>query len=159
MSSKSIFIFLMFVLFIFNMSFATDTKGKIYGKGLSLKDTTKISDILAKPEQFIGKTVLVKGRIVDVCKKRGCWMELASDKEFQTLRIKVNDGEIIFPLEAKGKLGLVEGVVEKFQLTKEQTIEKLKHHAEEQGQDFDPSTVKEGQTYYQIKGLGAEIFH
>jgi hypothetical protein len=145
------------IIFITNVN-ASDNAGKAYGKTLTLKDTTRISQILADPDKFVGKQVLVKGRIVDVCKKRGCWMELAGDKEFQTFRIKVNDGEIVFPLEAKGKLALVEGTVEKFTLTKEQTIERLKHHAEEQGEKFDSAIVKEGMNYFQIKGSGAVIY-
>jgi len=85
-------------------------------------------------------------------------MEIASDKEFETIRIKVKDGEIVFPLKAKGKLAKVEGVLEKFELTKEQTIKRLQHHAEEQGEEFDSTTVKEGMNYYQLKGIGAVIY-
>ncbi len=133
-------------------------KGKVYGNGVTLKDTTLISGIMSNPDLWVGKKVLVKGRIVDVCKKRGCWMEIASDQEFQTIRIKVKDGEIVFPLQAKGKLALVEGEVQRFELTKEQTIKKMQHHAEEQGEDFDPASVKEGMTYLQIKGQGAIIY-
>ena len=75
---------------------------KTFGSGVTLKETTRISQILDAPEKYLGQKVLVEGRVVDVCKKRGCWMEIASDKEFQTIRVKVNDGEIVFPLEAKG---------------------------------------------------------
>ena len=144
----------MFITFQF--SFAGD-EGKIYGKGISLKDTTKISDILAKADENIGKTFLVEGRIVDVCKKRGCWMELASDKEFESIRVKVNDGEIVFPLSAKGKLAKVEGVLEKLELTKEQTIMWKKHQAEEQGEAFDSTCVYEATSIYRLKGIGAVI--
>jgi len=138
--------------------YAADSKRKSYGKNLTLTDTTKISQILSEPDKYVGKQVLVKGRIVEVCQKRGCWVELAADQDFKTLRIKVNDGEIVFPMEAKGKLAVVEGIFEKYTLTKEQTIERLKHHAEEQGETFKPGTVKEGMNYFQIKGLGAVIY-
>lgn len=136
---------------------ANTEAAKIYGKGISLDSKTAISEILATPEKYLGKTVLIEGRVVDVCKKRGCWMEIASDKEFQTIRVKVNDGEIIFPLVAKGKLAKVEGILEKFELTKEQTIMRMQHHAEEQGLPFDSTSVTEGMTVYQLKGIGAVI--
>jgi len=129
---------------------------KTFGKGTSLSETTKISSILAQPEQFIGKTVLVEGRVVDVCKKRGCWMELASDKEFQTIRVKVQDGKIVFPLKGKGHLALVEGVVEKLEISKEQMLKNLKRHAKENGETFDPSLAKE-KVIYRLRGLGAKI--
>lgn len=133
------------------------SEGDKFGKNISLTDTTKISKILKNPEKFIGKKVLVEGIILDVCAKRGCWINLASDVEFQKIRIKVKDGEIVFPMTAKGKNAVVEGELQKFELTKEQVINMKKHQAEENGEDFDESTVTGGETYYQIKGLGAVI--
>ena len=144
------------LLIMFQFTFASG-EGKIFGKGISLKEVTKISDILAKPDENVGKTFLVEGRIVDVCKKRGCWMELASDKEFETIRVKVNDGEIVFPLSAKGKLAKVEGVLEKLELTKEQTKMWKKHQAEEQGEAFDSTCAYEAASIYRLKGIGAVI--
>ena len=99
----------------------------------------------------------MEGRVVDVCKKRGCWMEIASDKEFETIKVKVTDGEIIFPIEGKGRLSFVEGTVEKLELSKEQLIRSMKHYAEEEGREFDPATVTEGKAIYRIRGLGAKI--
>ncbi len=130
---------------------------KTFGKPITLSQKTNISTILAHPERYVGKKVLVEGRVVDVCKKRGCWMELAGDKEFQTIRVKVQDGVIVFPLEGRGHLALVEGVVEKLEISKEQLIKSRKHHAEENGETFDPSTIKEGKVIYRLKGLGAKI--
>ena len=138
-------------------SFCQAGVGEKYGKKLTLSDTTKISTILASPEKFVGKKLLVKGLVLDVCKMRGCWMNIASDKEFQKIRVKVKDGDIVFPMTAKGKTALVEGELQKFELTKEQVIKMKKHQAEENGEKFDPATVKGGETYYQLKGLGAVI--
>lgn len=149
--------FILSVLVLFMMTGVVSAKEKKYGKALTLKEKTKISDIYATPAKYVGKKVLVEGMLLDVCAKRGCWVELASDKEFQKMRVKVNDGEIIFPMEAKGKTGLFEGTLQEIKLTKEQAIERAEHHAEEQGIKFDPSTITEGTTIYQIKGLGAVI--
>ena len=139
------------------VSLANANEWKSFGAGVSLTETTKISDILSQPEKYVGQKVLVEGRVVDVCKKRGCWMEIASDKEFQTIKVKVNDGEIVFPLEGKGHQTLVEGTVEKLEISKEQMIKQMKHHAEESGKTFDPSSVTEGRVIYRIRGLGAKI--
>jgi|ERR1017187_1647116 hypothetical protein len=130
---------------------------KEYGKKITLKEKTKISSILQTPDKFVGKKVLVGGTILAVCDKRGCWMELASDKESQKIKIKVKDGEIVFPLTGIGKTALVEGEVQKISMTKEDLIKQGKHEAEEQKTKFDPNSVKGPITYYQIKGLGAVI--
>ena len=85
-------------------------------------------------------------------------MTLASDdEEFKEIRIKVVDGVIVFPLEAKGRRAIAEGEFVKIELTLEQTVAYRKHHAEEHGEEFDPSSVTEPLTYYQIKGTGAVI--
>jgi len=145
------------ILLLITVGLLNAQNWKTFGKELTLKDTTLISNILANPDTFIGKKVLVEGRVVDVCKKRGCWMELASDKEFQSIRVKVNDGEIVFPLEARGKRALVEGIVEELEISREQLIKAMKHHAEEQGEPFDSTKITEGKTIYRLKGLGAKI--
>ena len=132
--------------------------GKLYGQPLSGTDTIEISVLLANPDDYLGQTVRVEGLVTGVCERRGCWMSLASDKEeFKELRVKVDDGVIVFPIEAKGRRATAEGVFGKIELTMEQTLNYRRHHAEEHGEEFDPTTVTEPLTYYQIKGTGAVI--
>ena len=85
----------------------------------------------------------------------GCWMALADDGKL--LRIKVNDGDIVFPKEAVGKMAVAEGKLEKSVLTREQTIARAKHEADEQGRKFDPASIKSGSVVYQIAGTGAVL--
>ena len=127
------------------------------GAEITLTEKTNISDILADPETYLDKTVLVEGEVLDVCPMMGCWMELKSDSEDQRIKVKVKDGDIVFPMEAIGSTALVEGKVYKIELTQEKAIEHFQHVAEEKGQEFDPSTITGPMTIYQIKGLGAEI--
>ena len=150
-------LFLVLIGISFLSSVVLSYDGNKYGKKLTVKEKTKISTILEKPKDFVGKKVLVEGNIVGVCEKRGCWIELASDKPYQKIKVKVNDGEIVFPMEELGKTALVEGEVYEIKQTKEQALKQAKHEAEEHGKEFDPSSVKGPVTYYQIKGLGAVI--
>jgi hypothetical protein len=132
-------------------------QAKPFGAELRLEKTIAVSELLENGDAYVGKKVQVRGLIVDVCQTRGCWMYIAGDKPFEKIRIKVNDGEIIFPLEARGQKAKVEGVVEKFVLSREEVIERRRHHAREQGEEFDASTVTRGETFYQIRGTGADI--
>jgi len=127
------------------------------GEPLSLTEVTKVSEINKHPDQYLGKRVLIEGLIIDVCAARGCWMDLASDVPFEKIKIKVVDGEIVFPMETKGKQARVEGITEEIKLTKEQALKMGKHHAEEQGVAFDPASVTGPVSFYRIRGLGAEI--
>jgi hypothetical protein len=136
---------------------ATSTLAKIFGENLILDETTSISEILNNGDAYIGKRVKVEGLIVDVCAKRGCWMYIAGQNSFEKLRFKVIDGEIVIPMEARGKRAVAEGEVQKFDLSREQVIEMRKHHAEGTGQPFNPASVTSGETFFQLRGLSVEI--
>ncbi len=140
-------------------SAAAAQSSKEYGKALTLTVTTPISAILKNPKAFEGKRVQVEGTIVEVCEERGCWIRIASDKEFEAIRFKVEDGVITFPMEAKGKLALAEGVVKITTLTKEQAIEQAKEMHKERGTmaKFDPSKYTGPVTDVQITGEGARV--
>jgi len=133
------------------------------GSKITLTEKTKISDILADPESYLDEVVLIEGEVLDVCPAMGCWMELKSDSQSEEseitekIKVKVKDGEIIFPIEAIGQNALVEGKVYKINLTQEEAVDYFEHLAEESGKEFDPSTVTGPITIYQINGLGAEI--
>lgn len=142
------------LLFLPSMVSANSLK---LGEPLSLTEVTKVSEINANPEKYLGNKVLVEGLIIDVCAARGCWMDIASDLPFEKIKVKVVDGEIVFPMEAKGKMARVEGVPEEIKLTQKQAIMMAKHHAEEQGTTFDPASITGPVSFFRIRGLGAEI--
>ena len=129
---------------------------KTYGKGVGTAQEVKMSELVAHPDKYVGKKVRVEGTIDDVCPMKGCWMDLASGAD--KVRIKVNDGEMVFPVEAKGSQASAEGIFTKVEMTKDQAVAHAKHLAEEKGQGFDAATAKEVPTVvYQIKGTGAVI--
>lgn len=150
-------LFRIIVISMFLVPICSFAKPLILGQVLSLDTVTAVSEINKNPEKYLGKNVLIEGLIIDVCAKRGCWMDIASDLPFEKIQVKVVDGEIVFPIETKGRTARVEGIVEEIKLTKEQAIRMGKHRAEEQGTQFDPSSVTGPVSFYRLKGLGAEI--
>jgi len=142
------------LIFLTSAVFGADQK---LGQPLTLAEPTPIPAVLAKAERYVGKTVQIKGKVTEVCQMMGCWMALIDPESNATLRVKVNDGDIVFPKESIGKMALAEGKLAKLQLTREQAVARAKHEAEEQGRKFDPKSVKAGTTIYQIQGAGAVI--
>lgn len=126
------------------------------GKPLTLKQTTPIASLAGEPEKYVGKTVQAKGKVTGLCQKMGCWMNLADDSG-KLVRIKVKDGEIVFPKTAIGKTAIAEGKFAKLDLTKEQALALRKHEAEANGKAFDVATVTGPAVIYQIQGTGAVI--
>ncbi|MBI5281555.1 MAG: DUF4920 domain-containing protein [Candidatus Solibacter usitatus] len=131
--------------------------GNQLGKPLTLKSQTPIAELSAKPAGFVGKTVQVKGKVSEVCENMGCWMRLVDPATKAAVKIKVKDGEIVFPKDSIGKMAVAEGKFAKIEMTKEQAIEQAKHEAEEKKKKFDPASVTGPVTTYQIQGTGAVI--
>ena len=130
------------------------------GEKFTLESPTSVSSILDAPETYVNKQVQITGTIIDVCKMRGCWIEVSSDLEYETIQVKVDDGVIVFPVTAKGKKVVAEGTLEKLVLSDEQALKMKKHEAEEIGEKFDESSYKiteSDKTIYRLRGLGAVI--
>jgi hypothetical protein len=141
---------------------AAETAGTKYGKGVTVQQATSISDVAAKPAQYLGKTVRVDGVVTAVCENMGCWMELKDEKSASTVRVKVDDGVIVFPVAAKGKKASAEGVIERVDVAAETA-----HHAEmaakeaKAGKDVKAAKVPEHaevKATYQLKATGAVVY-
>jgi len=137
---------------------APAAEGTVYGTGVSRTEVVEISALLDHPEAYVGKTVRVQGLVTDVCPRRGCWIDIAGDREFEKLRLKVDDGVIVFPMEVKGKRVVAEGVFTKIDLTRGEALEQARRHAEERGETFDPARAGDvAAAVYQIQGTGAVV--
>ena len=130
-------------------------EGKVYGKGVAAADTVLISTLLAQPDAWVGKTIRVQGAAVGVCEHRGCWINIASDVEGQVVRVKVKDGEIVFPPEIVGDVVMAEGVWTANKLDMEATKKVCAAKAKDAGEEFDPNDVTACVTLYQLSGTGA----
>ncbi len=127
------------------------------GKPLTLSHAVPVAEVATDPARYAGKTLQVRGKITEVCERMGCWMNLVDPTGKSSLRVKVNDGEIVFPKSAIGKIAVAEGKLVELRLTREQAIARARHEAAEQGRPFSPDSVKSGTTLYQIQGTGAVI--
>jgi hypothetical protein len=143
--------------FLLASTFTAAAADEKLGAPLTIKEQTPIADLMSKPLRFVGRTVQVKGKVTGVCQMMGCWMMLTDTATGAAVRIKVKDGEIVFPKDSVGKTAIAEGTFTETRLTREQAVERAKHEAEEKGRKFDPSTIKGPVTTYQVQGSGAVI--
>lgn len=126
------------------------------GKPLTKKPAVALSDLAAKPADYVGKTFQVKGKITEVCQMMGCWIML-TDNQGSMMRIQMPEGKVAFPKDAAGRSAIAEGTLAKYDLSKEQAIAMAKHEAEDAKRPFDPEMVKAPYVYYQIEGTGAVL--
>ena len=133
---------------------ATMAEPKKYGTGVSKAESTPIPSILANPTDFEGKTVRIDGTVTAVCAHEGCWMALSADgrPDGPTLRLKVDDGVIVFPVTAKGHRAVAEGVLERVGGSPD-SHEAAAEHAKQA-----PATLAETSRHWQIKATGALVY-
>ena len=124
-----------------------------YGAGVSLKETTPLAQVIAKPAEFEGKTLRVEGTVTAVCMHMGCWMALTPDASSDsTMLIKVDDGVIVFPPSAKGRRAVAQGVVERIGGSREGQ-EAASEHARSTG------GASSAPTAWQLKATGALVYN
>ena len=128
---------------------------RAFGVAPAAGEVVAVSALLASPDAYVGKTVRVRGTAVAVCPSRGCWFDVASDVEGQTLRIKVEDGVMVFPADLVGETVLAEGVFTANTLDLETTKKVCAKEAASEGKAFDANAVTECMTLYQLSGTGA----
>lgn len=80
----------------------------IYGEGVTIEKPTSLEAILSDPAAHIGKEFRVEGTIVDVCQKKGCWMDLQDGDSTITVRFK--DYAFFMPKDGTGLKATVQGI-------------------------------------------------
>lgn len=78
-----------------------------YGERISNRNLTPIKDIVSHPEQYAGKTVTVKGKIVLECNS-GCWFNLNDGAA--VIYIDINPSGFAIPQKV-GRNAVAEGSV------------------------------------------------
>lgn len=129
-----------------------------FGDKVDKSTLVAISEVQAKPESFLGKTITVQAEVVSVCQKKGCWMQLSAGSG-QQLKIKVRDGDMEFPVSARGKQALATGQLVKIALDLESSREQLAAQAKVQGKSFDPATVTSPIVNWQLVPTAVEILN
>ncbi len=145
-------------LFLLLAPAAPGSDSATYGDGVTVEEATPIASIVTDPDAYIGKTVGVEGGVLDVCPKKGCWIEVGDEDNH--IRIKVDDGVIVFPVESQGQIAAAQGVVEAIEMSREKYVGWLAHLAEEKGETFDAASAEIGDGPFRmirIKGTGASI--
>ena len=123
-----------------------------FGGPVNVPNATRVSDLYASPEKFVGKTIRVDGIVSSVCTEMGCWVAVKDLQTDQTVRFQAeHDGKIVFPITLKGKAGSFQGEFAKIGADDHEAKEAAAEHAH-----GDPKAADFG-SRYQIKVTGAVV--
>lgn len=105
-------------------------------------------------EQLSGKDsiqIKLKGTIVEVCQKKGCWMNLDIGNN-QSTRVRFRDYAFFVPKDAAGKTVFIEGWAYRETIP----VNELKHYAEDAGQsksEIEKITDPESSISFEANGV------
>ncbi|PQA91920.1 DUF4920 domain-containing protein [Chryseobacterium shigense] len=105
--------------------------GDTYGSGVVSTSESKaitvdkLSKKLKKDNKKV-EGVAVKGKVTDVCEKKGCWLTIQTEDNSQFF-VKMKDYAFFVPTALKGKTVVLEGTAER----KVTSIDEQKHYAED----------------------------
>lgn len=102
--------------------------GVTYGKTVTADNaltTSALKSTLSKDSVYNGK---ITGTVVEVCKKKGCFMKLAQG-DGKTVMVQFTDYGYFMPQDIVGKTVVVEGKAK----VKETSVERQKHYAKDAG--------------------------
>lgn len=104
--------------------------GDYYGEDISKALMNKAISVveLEKDLKTVSKiqSVTVKGEVVDVCPKKGCWISVKAE-DGTSFFVKMKDYAFFVPIALKGKNVVLEGTAER-RIT---SVEELKHYAKD----------------------------
>ena len=83
--------------------------------GESLKQV-ELARVLESPDAYSGRTIEIRGEVVEVCQRRGCWIRMAptGSNNKQGVFVKFTcpiEGERLIPMTALGQPVRVEGTL------------------------------------------------
>ena len=124
--------------------------GEDFGAGITLSEISDLGEVVGDPAKYADTPVLLRGRISDVCQKKGCWLVLA-DGDHQ-VRIRFADYAFFVPKDCHGKQAYVEGRVKTETLSERDA----RHYAAE-AIGGDPSAIRGPQEVVSFTATGVRI--
>lgn len=102
--------------------------GITYGKTVTADAAVPMKDLHTKFQSDTMFTGKVEGRVVEVCKKKGCFMKLERSSG-EPVMVRFTDYGFFMPQNIVGKTVVIEGVAK----VNETSVERLRHFAEDAG--------------------------
>jgi len=105
--------------------------GDTYGAGVNATSESKaitvdkLSKKLKKENKKL-ENVAIKGKVTDVCEKKGCWLTIQTEDNSQFF-VKMKDYAFFVPTALKGKNVVLDGTAER----KVISVDEQKHYAED----------------------------
>lgn len=103
--------------------------GQQYGKAITQDNAIDVNDLTGIFDLGANYTGKIKGEVVQVCVKKGCFVSLKREGDAEPIMVRFKDYAFFMPQDIVGRTIVVEGAANK----KEISVESQKHLAEDAG--------------------------
>ncbi len=101
-------------------------KGQKFGEDVKPGDVKPAAKMEAAMGDKKATDMKIEGKVVDVCKKKGCWMTLEMPNG-EAMRVTFKDYAFFMPMDIVGKNVVLDGIAKKQTIS----VETLRHYAED----------------------------
>jgi hypothetical protein len=133
-------------------SASNDTAHTAYfGDKISPDGAIKAEQVKAALGKHDSLAMKVEGKVVDVCQRKGCWMEIKLG-DAETMRVTFKDYGFFVPKNTGGKTVIVEG----YAYNDTTTVAELRHYASDGGKtqdEINKITEPEVAVTFEAKGV------
>lgn len=100
-----------------------------FGDTINTEKSVSLKEAINELKDKDSVQVKIKGKVSDVCKKKGCWMALSEDGLKDEVRVSFKDYSFFVPMNSEKRTTYCEGWLKKTT----QSVEELKHYAKDDG--------------------------
>ncbi|MCS6796389.1 MAG: DUF4920 domain-containing protein [Raineya sp.] len=124
---------------------------KYFGEKITEANAIEVKQLPALMKDKQTLNIKLKGKIEEVCQKKGCWMKMDLGNG-TSMRIKFKDYGFFVPKNAAGKTAIIEGVATKEIID----VATLRHYAEDAGKskkEIEAITQPKEEITFEAKGV------
>jgi len=148
---KNIFVFALVSSLFAGSLFSQDVQ--YFGAKIDEKGAVKPAQLLKSMEGKDKMDIKLEAKIVSVCQKKGCWMDLDLENG-TTMKVRFKDYEFFVPKDADGKMAVVDG----FAKYEEVDVETLRHYASDAGKSEEEiAAITKSEQTYSFEAVGVII--
>lgn len=132
---------------------AETIEGAFFGEEFSITNTTSVPTAISSLGQKDTLDIQLSGVVESVCKKKGCWTNIASkDNLEETMFVKFKDYGFFLPLDCEGQEVVLQGQA----YMEETPVDELRHYAEDEGKSAEEiALITEPTQEYKFMASGA----
>ena len=132
---------------------AETVEGAFYGEEFNITTTTTVPTAISDLAKNDTLKIQLSGIVESVCKKKGCWTNIASqDNLEETMFVKFKDYGFFLPLDCEGQEVVLQGKA----YIEETPVDELRHYAEDEGKSAEEiASITEPAKEYKFMASGA----